>query len=85
MLRGEASTFTRKLAQAFGVDAFGAGRMESDCSENGALLYQTRKGAVTRSARRLTRPGQLAHRCAFLDRSNASSALACSGSKPRVS
>jgi hypothetical protein len=37
-LSGEASTFTRELAQAFGVDAFGAGRMESNSSENGALL-----------------------------------------------
>lgn len=33
-----------------------------------ALLYQTRKGAVTGSAWRLTRPGQLAHRRAFLGR-----------------
>ena len=33
-----------------------------------ALLYQTRKGAVSGSAWRLTCPGQLAHRRAFLGR-----------------
>jgi hypothetical protein len=68
MLSGEAGTLARKLAQALRVDAFRAGRIETDCSENGALLYQTRKGAVTGSAWRLTRPGQLAHRRAFLGR-----------------
>jgi hypothetical protein len=66
MLSGEAGTLARKLAEALRVDAFGAGRIETDCSENGALLYQTRKGAVTGSAWRLTRPGQLAHCRAFL-------------------
>jgi len=68
MLSGEAGTLARELAQALRVDAFGAGRIETDCSENGALLYQTRKGAVTGSAWRLTRPGQLAHPRAFLGR-----------------
>ena len=68
MLRGEAGTLARKLAQAFGVNAFGASRIEADRAEQAALLHQTRKGAVTGRAGRLTRPGQIAHRGAFLGR-----------------
>jgi hypothetical protein len=48
--------------------AFGAGRIEGDRIENGALLDQAGEGAMAGNARRLPRPGQGAHRCAFLDR-----------------
>ena len=44
MLSGEAGTLARKLAQALRVDAFGAGRIETDCSEISVLLYQTGRG-----------------------------------------
>lgn len=50
MLSGEAGTLAGKLAQALRVAAFGAGHIETDCSENDALLYRTRKGAMTGSA-----------------------------------
>jgi hypothetical protein len=43
-LSGEAGTLARKLAQALRVDAFGAGRIETDCSEISVLLYQTGRG-----------------------------------------
>jgi hypothetical protein len=47
MLRGKAGTLARKLAQAFGVNAVGASRIDGDCGEHAALLNQTREGAVT--------------------------------------
>jgi hypothetical protein len=68
MLGSEAGTLARELAQAFGMHAFGAGRIESDGAENSALLGQAGEGAMAWNARRLTRPGQGAHRRAFLDR-----------------
>ena len=68
MLCGETRTFARKLAQPFGMNAFGASRIEADRAQSGTLLHQARKGAVTGSARRLTRPGQPADRCALFYR-----------------
>ena len=68
MLRGEAGTLACKLAQPFGMNAFGASGIDADCAEHAALLHQTRKGAVTGRAGRLTRPDQPADRRALLCR-----------------
>ena len=68
MLRGKAGTLARKLAQAFRVNAVGASRIDGDCGEHAALLHQTREGAMTGSAGRLTCPSQPADRCASLGR-----------------
>ena len=40
MLGSQAGALAREPAQALGVHAFGAGRIESDRAENGALLEQ---------------------------------------------
>ena len=68
MLGGEAGALARELAQAFGIHAFGTGRIEGDRFENCALLDQADQGAMTGNTRRLTRPGQRAHRRTFFDR-----------------
>ena len=59
MLGRKAGALARKLAQAFGMDAFGACRIEGDRMENDALLDQAGEGAMAGNARRLTRPPRL--------------------------
>ena len=82
MLRGETRTFARKLAQPFGMNAFGASRIDGDRGEYAALLHQARKGAMTGSAR--AQASRLIEAPSFVVK-RASSAFACAGSKPRVS
>ena len=79
MLRGEAAALARKLAQAFGMNAFGASRIDADRAEHAALLHQARKGAVTGRAGRLTCPGQPADRCALLCRQQSIEGLGLRG------
>jgi hypothetical protein len=59
---------SRKLAQPFGMNAFGGSRIEADRAQSSPLLDQARKGAMTGSAGRLTRPGQPADRCSLFCR-----------------
>jgi hypothetical protein len=66
MLCGETRALARKLAQPFGMNAFGGSRIEADRAQSSPLLDQARKGAMTGSAGRLTRPGQPADRCSPL-------------------
>ena len=68
VLSGKPGPLAGELAQAFRVNACGAGRIKGDCAKNRPLLHETRKGAVSGSARRLTRPGQRAHRRVLLGR-----------------
>ena len=68
MLGSEAGALAREPAQALGVHPFGAGRIESDGAENGALLEQAGQGAMGWGTGRLARPGQHADRCALSGR-----------------
>ena len=68
MLCGETRALARKLAQPFGMNTFGGSRIEADRAQSSPLLDQARKGAMTGSAGRLTRPGQPADRCSLFCR-----------------
>jgi hypothetical protein len=68
MLRSEASTLSRKLAQPFGVNAVSTSGVDADCAEQAALLHQTRKRAVTGRTRRVACPSQPTDRRALFCR-----------------
>ena len=61
VLGSEARTLAGEFAQPLGVHPFCAGRVEDDGTQSSNMLDKTRNSAVTRCARWLTRPRQLAH------------------------
>ena len=67
MLGSEACPLTGEFAQAFRMHALGAGRVEADGAQAGQLLDHACEGTMAWGTRRLTRPGQHAHRSALFD------------------
>ena len=67
MLGSEACPLTGEFAQAFRMHALGAGRVEADGAQAGQLLDHACEGTMAWGPRRLTRPGEHAHRSALFD------------------
>ena len=82
MLCGETGPLARKLAQAFGVNAVGATRIEADRAQSSPLFHQARKSAMTGRTGWLTRPGQMADRGAFFCRQESVQRLDLHGKQP---
>ena len=82
---GEAAALTGELAEAFGMDALGAGRVEADRAKTDQLVDGALESLVVGRPRRLSCPGQDAHDRALVRCQKAVQGFRLPRDSPRVS